>query len=163
MKELATITIFIIVLTLNLLPFLVALQTLFPFRVSQTRAAASRMPGRAFAIGLVNFLFLLLLALALLSLSESAGGLLKGILLLPALFLSALLAIGMSFGIGGMAALIGERLAPTQAAWKQILWGTLLLGLGSSMPFLGWFLLLPYAAWLGIGAFIIGFFQKTSQ
>jgi hypothetical protein len=163
MNELLTVTLIILVLTLNLIPFFIALTTLFPARTAKTQEIANRMPGRSFAIGLVNFMFLLLIALALFSLSEQVGGLLRGILLLPALFLTILLSIALSFGLGSMGQLIGERLAPAQSAWKRTFWGALLLGLGGSVPLLGWFLLLPYAAWVGMGAFIIGFFQKTGS
>jgi hypothetical protein len=59
-----------------------------------------------------------------------------------------------------MAELVGERLAPAQTALRRTLWGTLALGLGSALPFAGWFLLLPYAALTGLGAFIVGFFWR---
>jgi hypothetical protein len=163
MNELLTVSLTIAILTLNLIPFFIALVTLFPARAAKTQDVANRMPGRSFVIGLVNFLFLLLISLALFSLSERVEGLLKVILLFPALVVTILLAIALSFGLGSMAQLIGERLVPAQSAWKRTLWGTLLLGLGGSVPLLGWFLLLPYAAWVGMGAFIIGFFQKTAQ
>ncbi len=163
MNELLTVTLVIVILTLNLIPFFIVLVTLFPARAARTLEAANHMPGRSFVIGLVNFLFLLLISLALFSLAERAHDLLKVILLFPALIFTVLLAVALSFGLGSMAALVGERLAPAQAAWKRTFWGALLLGLGGSVPLLGWFLLLPYAAWVGMGAFIIGFFQKTNS
>ena len=163
MNELLTVTLVILVLTLNLIPFFIVLTALFPARTTKTQETASQMPGRAFIIGMVNFIFFLVLALALFSLSERVDGLLKVILLFPALVVTILLAIALSFGLGSMAQLIGERLAPTHSAWKRTFWGVLLLGLGGSVPLLGWFLLLPYAAWVGMGAFIIGFFQKTNR
>lgn len=163
MNELLTVTLVIVILTLNLIPFFIALVTLFPARAAKTQEISNRMPGRAFVIGMVNFIFFLVVALALFSLSERVEGLLKVILLFPALVFIVLLAIALSFGLGSMANLVGERLAPAQAAWKRTFWGALLLGLGGSVPLLGWFLLLPYAAWVGMGAFIIGFFQKTNR
>jgi len=80
---------------------------------------------------------------------------------LPAILIAVILSIALCIGLVSMSNLIGERIAPTQSAWKRTFWGTLLLGLGSSVPLLGWFLLLPYAAWVGLGAFLLGFFQKT--
>lgn len=162
MNELLTVTLVIVILTLNLIPFFIALVTLFPARTAKSQEVANRMPGRSLVIGCVNFLFLLLISLALFSLAEQTDGLLKVILLFPAFFFTALLAIALSFGLVSMAALMGERLAPAQPAWKRTFWGALLLGLGSSVPLFGWFLLLPYAAWVGMGAFIIGFFQKAT-
>jgi hypothetical protein len=161
MNEILTISLAILILTLNLIPFFIVLTTLFPARTTKTTQVASRTPGRAFVIGMVNFIFFLVIALALFSLSERVDGLLKVILLFPTLIVTVILFIGLSFGLGSLAQLIGERIAPTHSTWMRTFWGTLLLGLGSSVPLLGWFLLFPYAAWVGLGAFIIGFFQKS--
>lgn len=161
MNELLTITLAVALLTLNLIPFLIVLSVLFPARLAKTQANIDRMPGRAFVIGMVNFLFLLAIALLLFSLGDRVDGLLKVILVLPALVIATTLCIALSFGLGGVANTLGERLAPTQSKWRQVLWGTLLLGLGCSLPFVGWFVLFPYAGWVGVGAFIVSFFQKN--
>lgn len=163
MTELLTVSLAIVFLTLNLIPFFIVLTILFPARIAKTLEVANRTPGRAFVIGLVNFIFFLVIGLALFSLSEKVDGLLKAILTFPALIIAVLLSIALSFGLGSISNLIGERLAPTRPTWQRTLWGTLLLGLGGSVPFVGWFLLLPYAAWVGMGAFIISFFQKTNN
>lgn len=163
MNEILTISLAFTVLTINLIPFFIVFGAFFPARAAKTIEVAARLPGRSFVIGMVNFIFFLVLALALFSLSERVDDLLKVILMLPALAIAVILSIMLSFGLGSLAALVGERIAPTQPTWLRTLWGTLLLGLGSSVPFLGWFLLLPYAAWIGMGAFIIGFFQKTNS
>ncbi len=161
MNELLNVTGVILVLTLNLIPFFIVISTLFPARTAITVEIASRSSGRTFVIGMVNFLFFLVIAMALFSLAGKAEGLLKAILLLPAILIAVILSIALCIGLVSMSNLIGERLAPTQSAWKRTFWGTLLLGLGSSVPLLGWFLLVPYAAWVGLGAFLLGFFQKT--
>lgn len=162
MNELLTISLAIVILTLNLIPFFLVLTALFPARIAKTLEIANRTPGRAFVIGLVNFIFFLVIALTLFTLAEKVDGLLKAILIFPAVVIAAILSLALAFGLGSIANLIGERLAPAQPAWKRTLWGTLLLGLGGAVPLLGWFLLLPYAAWVGMGAFLLGFFQKTS-
>jgi len=161
MKELLTVTLAVILLTLNLVPFFIVLSLLFPARLAKTQANVDRMPGRTFVIGMVNFLFLLLIALVFFSLGDKVGGPLKAVLMLPALVIIAALFVAVSFGLGGVANSLGERLAPDQSKWRQVLWGTLLLGLGCSVPIVGWFLLFPYAGWVGTGAFIISFFQKS--
>jgi hypothetical protein len=163
MKELLTVTLVIIGLSLNLVPFLIALNALFPARIAKTQQIANQTPGRAFAIGMVNFLFFLVIALVIFSLAEKTDGLLKVSLTIPAILVAAILSIALSFGLGGMANLAGGRVAPGQSTWKQTLWGVLLLGLGGSFPLFGWFLLLPYIAWVGLGAFIIGLFKKTAN
>ncbi len=161
MNELLNVTGIILVLTLNLIPFFIVVSTLFPARTAITVEIAAHTSGRAFVIGMVNFLFFLVIAMALFSLAGKAEGLLKTILLLPAILIAVILSIALCIGLVSMANLLGERLAPAQSAWKRTFWGTLLLGLGCSVPLLGWFLLLPYAAWVGLGAFLLGFFQKT--
>jgi hypothetical protein len=163
MKELASVSLSVMILTINLIPFFIVLGILFPARVAKALDIASTTPGRAFWIGAVNFLFLLTIDFVLFSLANKVDGLFKAILVFPAIGVTAILSIALSFGLGSMASLIGERFTPGQPAWKQVLWGTLFLGLGSSVPFVGWFLLLPYTAWVGVGAFIISLFKKTSQ
>jgi len=59
-----------------------------------------------------------------------------------------------------MSGLIGERILPDLPAWKQLPWGTVCLALACALPFVGWFLLLPYVGFIGIGAVILGFFQR---
>ena len=150
-----------IALGLILIPFFIVLSALFPVRTSKIMEVITRMPVRSFFIGLVNFLFFLAVALLLFSFSGQANGLLKVILLIPALAITVLICVSLSFGMAGIATVIGERIAPTQSSWRRTLWGALLLGLSCAVPLLGWFLLLPAAAWTGMGAFIIVYFQKT--
>lgn len=146
-------------LTLILVPFFVVVGALFPKRVTKTQGLLDQMPGRAFAIGFVNSVFFLAVGLVLLTLADKTEGLFKVVLSIPALAIFVVLAVTLSFGLAGMVNLIGQRVAPDQPLWRRALWGTLLLGLGCSVPLLGWFLLFPYAACAGIGAFITSFFQ----
>jgi intracellular septation protein A len=155
MNELLTITPVIMLLTINLVPFFIALRLLFPVRTARTSGIANQQPGRSFAIGLVNFVFFVVIGLATASLVDKTPGLLKIIPSLLAILSAVCLFISLAFGLAGISGLIGERLAPSQNGWKQELWGVLLLGLGGSVPLLGWFMLLPYAIWTGMGAFII--------
>jgi len=162
MKELFSVTLLMILFTINLVPFFIVFHYIFPDRMARTQANASAMPGRAFWIGMINFLFGLALVLVLFFLSDKTEGLLKAILTFPAVCIVLIFGIVLSFGLGSMAGLLGEQLVPQHNAWQRTVWGTLLLGCGSSVPLVGWFLLLPYVAWVGMGAFIIGLFQKTA-
>ena len=162
MNGFLTVSLAIIILTFNLIPLFIVLTALFPARIAKTMEVANRTPGRAFVIGMVNFIFFLVIALTLFTLAEKVDGLLNAILIFPAIVIALILSIALGFGLGSISNLIGERLAPAQSTWKRTLWGTLLLGLGGSVPLLGWFLLLAYAVWIGMGAFFLGFFQKTS-
>jgi len=67
MNELLNVTGVILVLTLNLIPFFIVISTLFPARTAITVEIAARSSGRAFIIGMVNFLFFLMIAMALFS------------------------------------------------------------------------------------------------
>jgi hypothetical protein len=147
------------VLDLVLVPFFVVVSALFPKRVLKTQGNIDLMPGGSFTLGLVNFVFFFAIALVLFILSEKMGDLLKVILIVPAVVILALLTIALSLGLAGMVNLIGERVTPAQHPWRRTLWGTLLLGVACAVPFVGWFLLLPYAGWVGVGAFIFSFFQ----
>jgi hypothetical protein len=162
MKEILSISLALILLTFNLVPFFVAFAILFPARMAKTQANAMHMPGRSFGVGVINFVFLLTLGVILFSLAEKVDGLLKILLFCPALLIALVLSIALSFGLGSMAGLAGERLVPLRSIWQRLMWGTLLLGSASAVPLVGWFLFLPYIAWVGMGAFIIGLFQKPA-
>ncbi len=161
MNEILTITLVFILLTLLLVPFFISLAVFFPARTAKTTDIAARMAGRSFGLGVVNFLFFFGFALLLFTLAERTEGLLRVILTFPALVIAVILSVALSMGLGAMTQLVGERVG-AQSTWRKGLWGTLLLGLGCAFPLLGWFLLLPYAAWVGMGAFIIGFFQRST-
>lgn len=158
--ELLNLVVALLLLTIGLVAFFLALRVLFPRRIAKTRAIAELMPGRALAVGIVNALFFGVIAVILLSIADKAGSVGRPILSIPALLFLGLLGLGFSCGLCALAELVGERLAPAQTAFKRTLWGTLALSLGSAVPFVGWFLLLPYAALVGLGAFIVSFFWR---
>lgn len=159
MQDALRILLLLAFLNLGLVAYFLTLTALFPRRIAKTRAAADLMPGRSFAVGLVNFLFFGALTLVIFALANNIGNeALRTLITLPALLFLTLLGLGLSFGLAGMVQLVGERLAPAQSHFRRTLWGTLALSLGSSLPFVGWFLLLPYSGLVGLGAFIVGFF-----
>lgn len=163
MEELLRLTLILLLSNVGLVAYFLTLRSLFPRRCARTRAVADLMPGRSLAVGLVNGLFFGLLAFILLNLANNFGDFGRVIVSLPALLFLTVLAVGGSFGLSGMVELVGERLAPTQTAFRRTLWGTLALSLGASLPFAGWFLLLPYAGLAGLGAFIIGLFWREGS
>jgi hypothetical protein len=159
MNEIANIVILFLLLTLLLGPFFIVVGALFPQRSTKTLGVLNLMPGRAFAVGLVNLVFFAAMGLLFLIVADKTNDLLKTVLTIGALIIFSVLAITLSLGLTSVTQLIGERIAPSQSAWRRTLWGTLLLGVGCAVPLVGWFLLLPYASCVGIGAFITGFFQ----
>lgn len=151
----------LILLTAGFAAFFLVINALFPRRVRRAVSNIQAMPARSFGIGLVNFVFFFVIAAVLLSVAENAGPFIRGILIIPALIILAFLTIVLSLGLAGTSSLIGERIFPDISVWKQTLWGTVCLSLACALPFVGWFLLLPYAGFVGIGAVILGFFQRS--
>jgi len=162
MEQLFRVVIIFSLLTLSLFGFFTVMNVLFPKRVSRTQDILQQTYGRSFWIGLVNVLFFLPIALLLFSLGDATTGPLKAILTIPALFLLAVLLGLASFGLLSMVNIVGERIMPDQTTLKQTFWGTLLLSLACALPFVGWFLLLPYILIIGVGAVILGFFQRET-
>ena len=161
MSDIGQLLVIIILLLVGISAYFLVLNALFAARLTRTKTIAQSMPGRSFGIGLVNFVFFAVIAMVLLSVAESTGPFIKGLLTIPAVIILIILSIVLSFGLAGMSNLIGERIFPDLAVWKQSLWGTVCLALACALPFVGWFLLLPYVGLIGIGAVILGFFQRN--
>lgn len=160
MSDILRLLFAIVLMTIGLVAYFLVTHALFGSRVVRTKSILQSMPARSFGIGFVNFVFFGVISLVLLSVAENTGGFVKGVLTIPAMIILALLAIMLSLGLAGVANLIGERIFPDFSPWKQTLWGTVCLTLACTLPFVGWFLLLPYVGFVGIGAVILGFFQR---
>lgn len=151
-----------LLLTITLAAYFLVFGALFSNRVAKTQQIIQQLPGRSFWVGLVNFLFFGVIVMLLLAISENAENVIRFILIPPAVVITAVLAIILSFGLAGMANLVGERIFPDQSAWRKTLWGTVILAFACALPFVGWFLLLPYVSLTGLGSMIVGFFQKAT-
>ena len=162
MTDILRLFFIIILLTIGLAAYFLVIGALFANRVTQAQRVINQMPARAIGVGLVNFLFFGVIAMILLSVAENANGAIKAILTLPALLITVLLAITLSFGLAGVVNVLGERILPEYSSIKKSIWGSILLTFACALPFVGWFLLLPYAALLGFGAVIISLFQRNS-
>jgi len=165
MNDIAGVFFATVLLTIGLAAYFLVVGALFAGRVARAQRLIDQTQGRSLWIGLVNFLFFAVIAVGLFSLSEKAGVVLRTVLLVPALLITAALAAGLSFGLTGMANLLGERIFPAQAegaAWKKISWGTILLAFACAVPFAGWFLLLPYIGLTGFGAVILSFLKREN-
>lgn len=162
MTDILRLFFIIILLTIALAAYFLIIGALFTNRAAKTQRVITAMPGRSFGVGLVNFAFFGVIALVLFSLAENAGNFVKVILTITALLISAALAILLSFGLTGMVNLLGERILPKVNSWKRTVFGTAILSFACALPVVGWFLLLPYASFVGIGAFILGLFQREN-
>jgi hypothetical protein len=146
--------------SLALVAFFLVLVALFPRRIGRTQAIAEGMPGRSFVVGLVNLIFGAAVVLALVALAQWTHIQLLGA---PALAILALVVLAVAFGLGGLVQLIGTRLLPEQPGPRRTIAATLALGWACTLPFVGWFGLLPVAAAIGTGAFILTFFSQPGQ
>ena len=132
------------------------LGALFPTRIEYIRQAAETAPVQVFFLGLVNFLFFGALILGFLALGENV----HRIFLIPALFILSVVSLGLTFGIGGIVQLTGNRLQPDRSPIQRTTWGTAALYLACLTPLIGWFGVTAYLAWSGMGAFILSFFKR---
>lgn len=160
MTDILRIFFIIILLTISLAAYFLVIGALFANRVMKTQNIINQTPSRAFGLGLVNFLFFGVIAMALFSVAENTGAFVKGVLTIPALLILAFLAVLLSLGLTGMVNVLGERLFPDMTAWKRNIWSAVILCFACALPLVGWFLLLPYVSFVGIGASILGFFQR---
>jgi hypothetical protein len=141
--------------SLALVAFFAVIAALFPRRTGQTQAILVAMPGRSFVVGLVNLIFGGAVVLALLALAQWTHIQLLGV---PALVVLAALVIAVAFGLAGLLQMLGARMLPQWPALQRSAAATLALGWACSLPFVGWFILLPFAAALGLGGFILTLF-----
>ena len=160
MTEIRQLFLGVILLTVALAAYFLVFVAFFSNRITKTQRVINQTPGRSFWVGLVNFLFFGVIVMLLFAMSENAENLVRFILIPPAVAITAVLAIILSFGLTGMVNTVGERIFPDQSAWRKTLWGTVILAFACALPFVGWFLLLPYTSLTGIGAVILSFFQK---
>ena len=161
MTDILRIFFIVILLTNTLAAYFLVIGALFTSRVTKTQAIINQTSGRAFGLGLVNFFFFGLIAFVMLSLAENAGSFVKGVLTLPALVILAFLTVLLSLGLTGMVNVLGERLFSDMSPWRRNIWSAMILCFACALPFVGWFLLLPYISFVGIGASILGFFQRS--
>ncbi|MBN8583202.1 MAG: hypothetical protein J0L96_21235 [Anaerolineae bacterium] len=161
MTDILRLTLITLLLTITLAAYFLVIGALFTSRVAKTQTILNLTPGRSFGLGMVNFFFFGLIAFVLLSLAENAGSFVKGILTIPALIILTFLTILLSLGLTSTVQHLAERLFPDLVNWKRNLWSAVILCIACALPFVGWFLLLPYVAFTGIGATILGFFQRN--
>ena len=164
MSEILRIFVVVLLLTISLAAYFLVVNVLFSQRVKRTKRIIQGMPGRSFGIGLVNFAFFSVIAIMLLSISDKIeNGFFKAMVMIPALLVIAFISIMLTFGLAGMSNHVGEAIAADGSLWKQTTLGAVCLCFACALPFIGWFLLFPYLGFVGIGAFILGLFQREAK
>lgn len=160
MTDILRLLLIIILLTISLAAYFLVVGVLFASRVEKTQRVIHQMQGRAFGVGLVNFLFFGVIAILLFSIAENTSGLVKGILTLPALLITIFLAVLLSVGFAGLVNIMGEKLFSELSMLRQRVWGSVILSFACALPFVGWFLLFPYVGFICVGAVILGLFRR---
>ncbi len=160
MKDGASTALLTLSIALTLIALFGVMSALFPRVLARTRRAVEQTPGWCFGLGIVNALFLTGIGLAFIGLADGLGA---GFLRLPAVLAFSLLVIFSCFGLSSMAQLIGLRLFPERSAVARVLLGGTALTLASLAPFIGWFGVLPYALFVGLGGFILSWFRKEPE
>lgn len=165
MNDILRLTLIVLLLTITLAAYFLVIGALFTNRVAKTQTSLNLTPGRSFGLGMVNFFFFGTIALILLMLIDGnanrVNDIVRVILFFPTIGVLAFLGILLSFGLAGIVKELGSRIAPEHEPRKQLVIGSVLLTIACALPLVGWFLLLPYVAFTGIGATILGFFQKS--
>jgi len=150
-----------LLLTITLSAYFLVIEALFTERVLKTKNVIQQMPWRSFGLGMVNFLFFGVIALVLLSVSQNAAAFVRGVLTIPALVILVFLGVLLSLGLTGMVHSVGAQIFPDMPAWKRNIWSAVILCFSCALPVFGWFLLFPFIGFVGIGAAILGFFQRN--
>lgn len=76
----------------------------------------------------------------------------------PGILVSGTLIVWGFMGSAGLASLIGERLWPAGQAWQQTRNGGLVLICCALVPVIGWFIILPLIAIIGMGVNVRSWF-----
>jgi len=167
MNDILRLLMIIVFLTIGFAAYFLVIGAFFPRRIEKTQRIINQMPGRAFGVGLVNFLFFGVILIVLFTITDGnanrVNSVIRIILLIPTLILTALLTAILSLGFAGMVRILGERILPDFTILKRNVWGTVILSFACALPFVGWFILLPYTGLAGLGAVILGFFQRENN
>lgn len=132
--------------------FFTVAELLFPAKIARIRETAGDQPVRSTLIGGVNALFFGAVGLVFIGVAENTG---LDFLALPGLLIGVFLALALAFGLAAIVQLLGERMAPEGSRLRRSIFGSLALLLACLTPFVGWFALLPYVGFLGLGAVIL--------
>jgi hypothetical protein len=125
---------------------------LFPRLTERCAEQINRAPVKTPLLGAVMLVPLVTIGFAISAKAPNAVGKILGVGLVLIALLIAL------FGAAGLALRIGYGLHSVrdeQEPWRRVMRGGIVLGLTFVMPFLGWFVLMPFALLTGFGAMVL--------
>lgn len=126
---------------------LVAWWLLFPSAVGRAKQRFVRTPGKCFGLG-VLVTILLTIPTTILFLIPGPGQLMSFVAILAIMGIAAI-------GAAGIAATMGERLTQRTGSvspFAAFVRGAIALELAAAFPFLGWFIVIPVAIIISLGA-----------
>ncbi|MFQ5420063.1 MAG: hypothetical protein ACE5FD_19840 [Anaerolineae bacterium] len=155
MADVYTVTFIIIGILLSVPALLVALNLLLPNVTRRAQTRLEKTPGRSFFLGVpVTAAFALFVAIA----SATNFGPIQAIG-----FVAALVGMGLgSIGGAGLARLLGERLTPLahpNSELTNLVRGAVVYELAALVPLVGWFLFIPIAGMMAMGAATFALFK----
>jgi len=144
----------IVLMGAGLAAFTVLCNAMLPDFVRRARDQAAQRTGRAFLIGLVNFVFFGLIALALLAARVMP-------LRLAGVIVATIVLTFLALGASVNALWVGERLRPDDASpTRQVIAGIVTVELAEMFPFVGWIVVPLLCVSTGLGAVILALFQR---
>jgi hypothetical protein len=130
---------------------------LFPRFVERCAERIGKAPVKTTLLGAVTLAPLVAIGLGISSKAPN------GVIKLLGLSLALLAMLGALFGSAGLALRIGQGLKSARddhEPWRRVLRGGIVLGLTFVLPFLGTFVLMPFAFICGFGAFAVCIFRR---
>lgn len=148
MADVYTVTLSLIGILLSVPALLVALNLLLPNVTQRVQTRLEQTPGRSFFLGVpVTAAFALFIAVA----SQVNFGPVQALA-----FIAAAVGMGIgSIGGAGLARLLGERIRPLahpNSELTNLARGAVVYELAALVPIVGWFLFIPIAGMMAMGA-----------
>jgi len=129
---------------------------LFPRTVERYAEQIGRAPIKTLLLGAVTFIPLVTIAFKAFPGGTKPVG----------VGLALLVSLGALFGSAGLALRVGQGMSSprdAQEPWRRVLRGGIVLALTFVMPFIGTFIVMPFAWLSGFGAFVIMLFRRDRQ
>ncbi len=130
---------------------------MLPGPVGRARRRIEAKPAAHFFLGLLFWGLTLLVSLGLISAGK------HGLLQLLGWILAAPMLGGSIVGGAALAGMLGDRIAPkmrTESPMLALVGGALCNSLAMLLPVIGWFVFLPLAGMVSIGAGMLGIFSR---
>lgn len=152
-REVILLLLLIIISAWSLIAIVIMLRALFPRGTQLSQQFLERSPWRAFFIGLVNYIFFA----GIIAVISATG--IEPLNLIAVFILIAVVTL-TTFGLSGLAQLLGQRIAglrdKVMSPFSETVWGITTLIMAALLPFIGWFFIAPVLLIVSFGAAVLG-------